>query len=334
MKSIPAIGRWTGSGSGGRAGSSSRVARPPYTTRTSRAPIKGCSRWASPFWESATGMQLIAHLEGALVVPGKREYGRAELTVENPGALFDGFAPGERTIVWCSHGDHVDAPPAGYRVLAFTETLPVAALADPGRRLYGVQFHPEVAHTARGDEVISNFLFGVCCCEPTWTAGAFIDDTGRRGAPPGGTGRPRDLRPFRRRGLLGGRVARPPGSGRPAHLRVRGQWAAPEARARHRGVHLPQAHAYEAGGGGRRRSVPRGAGRGDRTGAEAQADRLHLHRGVRRRGPAGRLGCPLPRARDPLSGRDRVRLTQGRSIRDDQDAPQRGRDCPWTCPSS
>ena len=123
------------------------------------------------------GMHLITHLEGALVVPGKREYGRAELTVENPGALFDGFAPGERTIVWCSHGDHVDAPPAGYRVLASTETLPVAALADPGRRLYGVQFHPEVAHTARGDEVISNFLFGVCCCEPTWTAGTFIDDT-------------------------------------------------------------------------------------------------------------------------------------------------------------
>ena len=123
------------------------------------------------------GMQLMAHLEGAPVVPGKREYGRAELVVSEPGALFDGFAANEPTIVWCSHGDHVDAPPAGYRVLASTATLPVAAFANPERKLYGVQFHPEVAHTVRGDEVISNFLFGVCGCEPSWTAGAFIEDT-------------------------------------------------------------------------------------------------------------------------------------------------------------
>ena len=123
------------------------------------------------------GMQLIAHLDGARVMHGKREYGRAELTVTEPDALLEGFDPGERTVVWCSHGDHVDAPPPGYRVLASTETLPVAAFVHPGRKLYGVQFHPEVAHTVRGSEVISNFLFGVCGCEPTWTAGAFIVDT-------------------------------------------------------------------------------------------------------------------------------------------------------------
>ena len=123
------------------------------------------------------GMQLIAHLEGARVVPGKREYGRAELSVSAPGALFDGFDAGERTVVWCSHGDHVDAPPAGYEVIASTEGLPVAAFAHAGRKIYGVQFHPEVAHTVRGDELISNFLFGICGCEPTWTAGAFIEDT-------------------------------------------------------------------------------------------------------------------------------------------------------------
>ena len=79
--------------------------------------------------------------------------------------------------MWCSHGDHVDALPTGYQVLASTETLPVAAFAHLERKLYGVQFHPEVAHTVRGDEVISNFLFGVCGCEPTWTAGAFVEDT-------------------------------------------------------------------------------------------------------------------------------------------------------------
>jgi len=123
------------------------------------------------------GMQLIAHLEGAEVVHGKREYGRAELVVLESSSLLDGFAPGERTAVWCSHGDHVDALPDGYQVLASTETLPVAAFVHRERKLYGVQFHPEVAHTPRGDEVISNFLFGVCGCDPTWTAGVFVEDT-------------------------------------------------------------------------------------------------------------------------------------------------------------
>ena len=123
------------------------------------------------------GMQLIAHLEGSEVVHGKREYGRAELVVREPDLLLEGFSPGERTAVWCSHGDHVDAPPDGYQVLASTEALPVAAFVHRERKLYGVQFHPEVAHTPRGDEVISNFLFGVCGCEPTWTAGAFVEDT-------------------------------------------------------------------------------------------------------------------------------------------------------------
>ena len=123
------------------------------------------------------GMHLMVHLENAVVAPGKREYGRAELTVEEPGALFDGFESYERTVVWCSHGDYVETLPRGYRVLACTETLAVAAFGDPSRGLYGVQFHPEVAHTARGDEVISNFLFRVCGCRPTWTAEAFIEET-------------------------------------------------------------------------------------------------------------------------------------------------------------
>ena len=79
--------------------------------------------------------------------------------------------------MWCSHGDHVDTPPPGYRTLASTATLPVAAFEAPERAIYGVQFHPEVAHTELGGELISNFLFGICGCRPTWTAGAFIDDT-------------------------------------------------------------------------------------------------------------------------------------------------------------
>ncbi|HZD03866.1 MAG TPA: glutamine-hydrolyzing GMP synthase, partial [Longimicrobiales bacterium] len=122
------------------------------------------------------GMQLIAHLMGAEVARGRREYGRADLGIGRAEGLLEGFVPGETTQVWCSHGDHVDEPPPGFRVLASTSTLPVAAFAHPERLLFGVQFHPEVAHTPRGDEILSNFLFGICRCTPSWTPGAFIDE--------------------------------------------------------------------------------------------------------------------------------------------------------------
>jgi GMP synthase (glutamine-hydrolysing) len=123
------------------------------------------------------GMQLIAHHRGGQVVRGKREYGRAELEVGESEGLFEGFDVGEAVTVWCSHGDHVDEPPAGYRTVASTDTLPVAAFRSEDAPIFGVQFHPEVAHTPRGTEVIANFLFQICGCEPTWTAGAFIGET-------------------------------------------------------------------------------------------------------------------------------------------------------------
>lgn len=122
------------------------------------------------------GMQLIAQLEGGRVERGRREYGRAWLDVRDPDELFAGFAPGERTPVWASHGDHVTVVPAGYRVLACTESLPCAAFRASDRAIFGVQFHPEVAHTPRGAELLSNFLFRICGCQPTWTARSFIDE--------------------------------------------------------------------------------------------------------------------------------------------------------------
>lgn len=123
------------------------------------------------------GMQLIAHLEGGAVQQGHREYGRAELTVSTSEGLFAGFEAGSDSTVWCSHGDHVDDPPKGYERVASTATLPTAAFRSiDGRSIWGVQFHPEVAHTARGDEIISNFLFEVAECRPTWTPGAFVDE--------------------------------------------------------------------------------------------------------------------------------------------------------------
>jgi GMP synthase (glutamine-hydrolysing) len=123
------------------------------------------------------GMQLIAHVEGGQVVHGKREYGRADLQLDAASNLFEGFEREARVQVWCSHGDHVDEPPPGFHTIASTATLPVAAFEADNRPIFGVQFHPEVAHTPRGEEILSNFLFRICGCEPTWTAGAFIEET-------------------------------------------------------------------------------------------------------------------------------------------------------------
>ena len=123
------------------------------------------------------GMQLVVHLEGGDVIHGKREYGRADLKLVEASPLFTGFNLDESLQVWCSHGDHVDSPPPGYRTIASTETLPVAAIRAHDREIYGVQFHPEVAHTPEGGRILANFLFDVCGCEATWTAGTFIEDT-------------------------------------------------------------------------------------------------------------------------------------------------------------
>jgi GMP synthase (glutamine-hydrolysing) len=123
------------------------------------------------------GMQLIAHLEGSPVArAGRREYGRAEVVVQEPAGLFRGFALGETATVWMSHGDHVEDAPPGYTVTASSANTPVAGIRHRERPIYGVQFHPEVAHTPRGGEILSNFLFDVCRATPSWTAGAFIDE--------------------------------------------------------------------------------------------------------------------------------------------------------------
>ncbi|HVM43844.1 MAG TPA: glutamine-hydrolyzing GMP synthase, partial [Gemmatimonadales bacterium] len=122
------------------------------------------------------GMQLLAQLAGGDVRPsGEREYGRAEIEVLRGEGLFEGFAAGSRTPVWMSHGDRVDAPPAGWEVLARSGNTPVAAFRHGSRPLYGVQFHPEVAHTRRGAEILQNFLFRVCHAKPDWTPGHFVE---------------------------------------------------------------------------------------------------------------------------------------------------------------
>ena len=123
------------------------------------------------------GMQLMAHVLGAEVTRGgRREYGRAEIRPTVPSALFAGFEPNETATVWMSHGDHIESPPPGFRVTAASEGNPLAAFEHQSKPIYGVQFHPEVAHTPRGRELLANFLFNVCGATPSWTPGAFIED--------------------------------------------------------------------------------------------------------------------------------------------------------------
>jgi GMP synthase (glutamine-hydrolysing) len=124
------------------------------------------------------GMQLLAHLGGGHVRPhGQREYGRAEIEVLVEEGLFAGFPAGSRTPVWMSHGDRVEVPPQDWRILARSGNTPVAAFAHLAKPVYGVQFHPEVAHTPRGAEVVHNFLFRICGAKPSWTPGRFVQDT-------------------------------------------------------------------------------------------------------------------------------------------------------------
>ncbi len=123
------------------------------------------------------GMNLIAHLMGAEVTHAThREYGRAEVTVAADDSLFQGFGEGAQFTAWMSHGDQVKALPKGFVPIAHTANSPIAAYRHATRPLFGVQFHPEVAHTSRGTEIIANFIFRVCKAQPAWTPGAFIEE--------------------------------------------------------------------------------------------------------------------------------------------------------------
>lgn len=114
------------------------------------------------------GQQLMAHLLKGRVRKGdKGEYGLAYIEVSDPSVpLFQGT--GGRQQVWMSHRDQVETVPEGFQVLGSTETCPVAAMGNPARRLYGVQFHPEVVHTVNGRQILANFLFRICGCEEDW----------------------------------------------------------------------------------------------------------------------------------------------------------------------
>ena len=125
------------------------------------------------------GLQLIAKLKGGRVErTGRAEYGGRTLTIIDHGALFAGL-PAEISC-WMSHGDSVVEVPPGFTVTATSPDMPVAAMADPGARVYGVQFHPEVRHTESGQEILKNFLYSICDIPPTWTPVSIIEEAVER----------------------------------------------------------------------------------------------------------------------------------------------------------
>ena len=121
------------------------------------------------------GMQAMAHcLGGRVRRAGKREYGKAVLTVTQPDGLFRGTK--REFVSWMSHADSVNRVPPGFSVSARTRNTAAAAITDPRRRLYGLQFHPEVVHTEEGRKILHNFLFKVCGCRGEWTMRSFVKE--------------------------------------------------------------------------------------------------------------------------------------------------------------
>ena len=121
------------------------------------------------------GMQfMVDALGGSVEAAAKREYGFAALEVLRPEGLLEGIASSTRC--WMSHGDHISRLPQGFDILARTENSPFAVIQDPQRRFYGLQFHPEVEHTAKGKKMLAGFLFAVCGCKRRWTMKSFARD--------------------------------------------------------------------------------------------------------------------------------------------------------------
>lgn len=124
------------------------------------------------------GMQLMAHqLKGKVQRAEKREYGKAEVDFCEGNVLVTGLDPTQ--TVWMSHGDMVAEVPEGFIIDARTEHAPVAGMSHPEKQMYAVQFHPEVRHSIRGNEMIRNFLYNVCRCHGNWSMETFIEDTVR-----------------------------------------------------------------------------------------------------------------------------------------------------------
>jgi GMP synthase (glutamine-hydrolysing) len=123
------------------------------------------------------GLQLIAHVLGGKVEKADaREYGAAKVTVQKREGVLGRFSAGESIDVWMSHGDRIAVLPEGFETHGTSDNTPFAAVGNAKRKIYGIQFHPEVVHTPRGREILAAFLFDVAKLSPTWTAGSFVEE--------------------------------------------------------------------------------------------------------------------------------------------------------------
>ncbi|MEX0600202.1 MAG: glutamine-hydrolyzing GMP synthase, partial [Rhodothermales bacterium] len=121
------------------------------------------------------GLQAMAHLlDGSVERADRREFGRANLLIDDPSGLFEGVPSG--TTVWMSHSDHLTALPEGYTVIAHTDNAPIAAVKSNLLPHFGVQFHPEVVHTDSGRLILENFALDICACRGDWTPSSFVEE--------------------------------------------------------------------------------------------------------------------------------------------------------------
>jgi len=131
--------------------------------------------YGGPILGICYGMQLLSRYFGGRVEPAsRREYGKAQLRQIEKSPLFQGLP--EQMQVWMSHGDNIESPPAGFRPIALTDNA-MGAMENRDRRIYGLQFHPEVVHTPLGTHLLHNFLFSICECAGDWTVESFVEET-------------------------------------------------------------------------------------------------------------------------------------------------------------
>jgi GMP synthase (glutamine-hydrolysing) len=152
----------------------------PSSVYEKKAPVvdKALFDQGIPILGICYGMQLVTHLTGGEVARSKhREYGRADLTVDDRSDLFKGVGADGSAVVWMSHGDRIERMPPGFRSIAHTVNSPIAAMKrdDHKRRIFCLQFHPEVAHTPEGVTILRNFVFEICGCKPTWTMQSYVE---------------------------------------------------------------------------------------------------------------------------------------------------------------
>jgi GMP synthase (glutamine-hydrolysing) len=162
----------------------------PASVYTPGAPAleRGLLELGVPVLGICYGMQLLVHELGGRVEPAETgEFGRSDLHIRERGVLLRGL-PREQTC-WMSHRDTVSEPPPGFKALASSGASPVAAVEDARRGVYGIQFHPEVAHTPYGQEILTRFLGEVCGCERTWTPASIVEDQVQRIRAQVGSGR-------------------------------------------------------------------------------------------------------------------------------------------------